>query len=91
MTTTALSERDLEHLWSLLEELDRAGRTEEATAVARAYAVVQELVFPDLMAVPDDDDEEFARSMDAAERDIASGNLIPHDEVVRRLQALGDA
>ena len=91
MTTTTLSELDLEHMWSLLVELDRAGHTEEARALARAYAVAQEVVYADLLAALDDDDPEFVRVMDAAERDIAANRLIAHDDVVRRLQALEDA
>ena len=91
MTAIAVNEQDLVRLGSLLDELIRAGRTEEAEAVARVYALVQELVLADLFPALDDNDPEFARMMDEAERDIQMGRLIPHDEIVRRLQAPGDA
>ncbi|MGH2584726.1 MAG: hypothetical protein ACRDJE_07405 [Dehalococcoidia bacterium] len=83
-----MSDTDLDHLERVLMELHEAGREEEAAALARLFSVAQGIYiaehFPDL----DDDDPEFVQMMEDAERDIAAGRLIPHGEVVRRLQAL---
>ena len=91
MSSVSVTEQDLDHLRSLPWELHTAGRIEEAAAVPRAHAVVQEIVSANLFGALDDDHPEFVRMMDAAERDVAEGRLIPHEEVGRRLRALGDA
>ena len=90
MTTTQVSEADLEVLRSMLEELGRAGRMEEGQSLARAYAALQEIVHGELLDVPDDDPD-FIAMMETAEEDIAEGRLIPHDEVLQRYQTLNDA
>jgi hypothetical protein len=89
MTTATISEADLDVLAGLLDELGRAGRIEEGRAVARAYAALSELLYPEL-GLPENDPE-LAAMLEQADRDIEAGNLIPHEEVVRRLQALDDA
>ena len=91
MTTSVVSETDLVHLGVLLDELHSAGRVAEAAAVARVYSVVQGMLIAELEGDLDDDAPEFVRMMEAAEADIATNRLIPHEDVVRHLQALGDA
>ncbi len=90
MTAAPVSEADLELLWTLLEELGRAGLIEEGRALARAYAALQEIVYAELLDVPDDDPGLVAM-VESAEQDVTEGRLIPHDEVLRRFQALSDA
>jgi predicted transcriptional regulator len=90
MTATALTDTELEHLVSLAAELDRAGRADEAAAVARAYVALIEMVVPDVSDRDADLDAEFVRDMEEAEREIAAGRLVPHDEVIRRLPFLRD-
>ncbi|MGH2584550.1 MAG: hypothetical protein ACRDJE_06515 [Dehalococcoidia bacterium] len=89
MTTATISEADLDVLADLLDELGRAGRIEEGRAVARAYAALTEILYPE-PGLPEDDPE-LAAMLDEAERDFEAGIFIPHEEVVRRLQALDDA
>ena len=92
MTTTILSLDDLDRLQGLVVELRRAGRIEEAEAVARAHAVVQEMIYFELFPITDDEsDPEFACMMEEAEQAIEQGRLIPHEEVLRRLQASDQA
>ena len=88
MTTLAVSATDLSHVLSLLLEFQEAGRTDEAAALARVYSTLQAIALAEFDV--DDDDPEFVHQMEEAERDIAEGRLIPHDEVLRRLQALDD-
>lgn len=90
MTTTTLTEQDIEHLQALLMELTEAGRSEEAVSLARVHAVVCSMVYADLFA-GDEDDEELAAELEEAERDYEAGRTIPHEEMLRRLQALDDA
>ena len=89
-TTTTLTEQDVDYLRTLLGELIDAGRKEEAASIARVHAVVCEIVYADILA-GDEEDEELAREYEEAMRDLEAGRLIPHEEVVRRLQALHDA
>ena len=89
-TTTTLTEQDVDFLRSLLQELIDTGRKEEAASIARVHAAVCEIVFADLLAL-DEDDDELAEALGEAERDYYAGRTIPHEEVVRRLQALDDA
>jgi hypothetical protein len=88
---TDISDRDLERLESVADELHRAGRNDEAETLLRAYLLLEELVYASDLIPPDEDnDPEFNDAMEAAERDIQTGRLIPHDEVERRLWALDD-
>lgn len=90
MTTTAATERDLEHLQGLIEQLDAAGRVDDARSVARAYAALSAEVYPDLLDLPDDDPE-MVEMLEASEQDFAEGRWSTHEEVMRRMQALDDA
>lgn len=81
--TAACTLEDLGRLRELMMELYEAGREDDAHLLERAHAVVQGIVVPDL---EDDDDPEFAAAMEEAERDIAEGRTIPHDEVIRELR-----
>jgi hypothetical protein len=89
MTTATATQQDLDHLMSLLEELDVAGRVDEARSVARAYAALSAEVYPELLGLPDDDPE-LVEMLEQSERDITEGNLIPHEEILPRLRALID-
>lgn len=84
-TPATVTEADVYHLRELVCELSDAGRSGDATAVAHAHAAVQDIVYPWLLDL-DDDDPEFVASMEAAERDIAEGRTYSHEEVLRRLQ-----
>jgi hypothetical protein len=88
MTALTVSDTDLSHVLALLLELQQAGRTDEAATLARVYSTLQAIVLAEFEI--DDDDPELVRQMEEAERDIAAGRLIPHEEVLRRLQALDD-
>jgi hypothetical protein len=88
MTALTVSDADLSHVLALLLELQQAGRTDEAATLARVYSTLQAIVLAEFEI--DDDDPELVRQMEEAERDIAAGRLIPHEEVLRRLQALDD-
>lgn len=90
MTTETVNDADLDLLLTLLEELTNAGRIEEGRSVARAYTALMTMLYPELTEVPENDPE-FIASMEAAERDFAEGRWIPHDEVIKRLQALDNA
>ncbi len=87
MTTATLTERDIDHLLSLLGELTWAGRTDEATTIARLYTLACSVLYPDLFD-DEDEGEELARALEEAERDFEAGRCTPHEDVVRRLQAL---
>jgi hypothetical protein len=89
MTTATATAQDLEHLMTLLDELDAAGRVEEAKSVARAYAALSVEVYPELLDLPDDDPE-FVRDMEEAEQDFVEGRWSTHEEVMRRLRAVDD-
>ncbi len=90
MTTTTVTWEDIEYLRSLLRELTEAGRKDEAAKVLRIHSIVQSIYMAENFD-DEEDDPDFIRQMEEAERDIAEGRLIPHEEVVRRLQALDDA
>jgi predicted transcriptional regulator len=90
MTTATATEQDLDHLMALLDELHAAGRIEEGRSVARAYAALSAEVYPELLELPDDDPE-LVEMLEEADRDIAAGRLIPHEEVLPHLRALIDA
>ena len=89
MTTTTVTEDDLHHLRAIMFELLEAGRKDELAALARVHAVIQEIILTEFYE-DDDDDPEFAQDMEEAERDFAEGRWIPHEEMVRRLEAFGD-
>ncbi len=91
MTTVAFHESELNHLLSLALELHEAGRLEGGAAVARAFVLLREMIQPERSDADADLDPEFIRDMEEAEEDIAAGRLIPHEDVMRRLQALDDA
>ena len=91
MGTVALTETELNYLMSLVIELDQAGRREEAAAVARAFAALNEIAWSDLSDDDADLDPEFVRDMEEAEQDIVAGRLLPHGDVMHRLHALRDA
>ena len=90
MAAVAFDQVDLDRLLAIAQELHDAGRIEEGAALARAFALLSELAGPEISDADDDLDPEFIRDMEEAERDIAAGRLIPHEDVVRRLEALGD-
>jgi hypothetical protein len=87
MTTPTVTAADLSHLMSLLLELTRAGRAEEAAAVARAYAVMNDILCTQLYP-HNDDDPQLARMVEAAEEDARTGRLIPHEVVLERFRSL---
>ena len=58
---------------------------------SRAFVILSEIVGPQVSDADEDLNSEFVRDMEEAERDVAAGRLIPHDEVMRRLQALDHA
>ena len=89
MTMTPVTDQDIDILRALLMELHTAGRTEDAAALVRIHTLVCDVACAD-GCPEDEDDPEFVLLMEAAERDIAAGRLIPHDDVVRRLQAIDD-
>jgi hypothetical protein len=87
--TTTFTDEDIDLLRSLMMELHTAGRTRESSMLARAHAIVCEVVYAHLFE-GEDDDEEFARDVEEAERDFAAGVWLSHDEVMRRLGTLQD-
>jgi hypothetical protein len=88
MTALALDQADLDRLVAITHELHDAGRIEEAAALARAFAALSDLSGPEISDADEDLDPEFIREVEEAEKDIAAGRLIPHEDVVRRLAAL---
>lgn len=92
MTTDerTITSDDLDRLRDLFDEMLDAGREREAESITHAYFTLLDLLYPDPTNGLPDDDPELAEMLDAAERDIESGNLIPHEEVLRRLKALDD-
>lgn len=88
MTTATVTYTDLERLRELMMELHEAGRLEESHLVARAHAVMEGVYTTENFPWLDDDDPEFDRQMEEAERDFAEGRWIPHEEVVRKLRAI---
>jgi predicted transcriptional regulator len=82
--TSVFTLEDLRRLQELMIELYEAGREDDAHVLERAHATVLQVLDPHLE--DDDDDPEFAAAMEQAERDIAEGRTIPHDEVMRELR-----
>lgn len=92
MTTATITFESLDHLRDLMIELHDAGRMDEATAVALAHAALQEIyIRENFPGLDDDEDPEFIAAMEAADRDIAEGRTVPHEDVMRNLMALDDA
>lgn len=90
MTTVAVTVDDLDHLRRLMFDLTEAGRMEELPALARIHAAVQDLLCQDLFGDDKVEDPELAAALEEADRDFRAGRGIPHEDVVRRLAALGD-
>ena len=63
MTTATLTERDIDHLLSLLGELTWAGRTDEATTIARVYTLACSVLYPELFDGEEDGGTSPAPSM----------------------------
>ena len=82
MTTATLTERDIDHLLSLLGELTWAGRTDEATTIARVYTLACSVLYPDLFD-DEEDGEDLVRALDEAVGDFTAGRGTPHVEEVR--------
>lgn len=92
MTTATITFESLDHLRDLMLELHGAGRVDEAASVALAHAALQEIyIRENFPGLDDDDDPEFISAMEAADRDIAEGRTIPHEDVMRQLMGLADA
>lgn len=91
MTMTALTDVEMDHLVALAKEFDQAGKTNEAAALVRAYLVLTERAGPVLSDRDEELGPQFIRDMEEAERNVAAGRLIPHEDVMRRLLALDDA
>jgi len=90
MIATELTFDDLDCLRDLLVELHLAGRTKEVESLQRVHATVEYIVAEaaGLDMGTGEDDPEFVAAMEEAEADIAAGRLIPHEEVMRKWQAL---
>ena len=82
MTTATLTERDIDHLLSLLGELTWAGRTDEATTIARVYTLACSVLYPELFE-DGKDDESHTGALDETKREFGAGRGTPHREEVR--------
>lgn len=82
-----VDEDDMYRLRDLMIEFAGAGRMDDAHLMARLHAIVTGILYP-YEVEEAEADEEFVRSFEQAERDIAEGRLIPHEEVMRRLGTL---
>jgi hypothetical protein len=84
---SGLTESDVARLRELMLEFHRAGRTADGEVLARVHALIESVSFP---AEVDDaeHDEAFAREFEQGERDLAEGQTISHEEMLRQLGTL---